>query len=192
MMGPGTAMANDLLEGVIDRFRSLPASRTAYLVGHYLAELGGLSLSIVILLSTGLLVGWRVHSSPAEFALAIVLLLLYASAMVWVGTGIGLSVRSPDAVMGVGFTIVFPITFVSNAFVPIETMPKALQVFAAWNPVSAMVAAVRELFGNPTPPLDYASWPLEHPVPASFIYCALILAIAVPFALRRYRTKTTD
>ncbi len=192
MMGPGTAIANDLLEGVVDRFRSLPARRAAYLIGHYLAELAGLTLSIAILLGTGLIVGWRVHSSPAEFALAIVLLLVYASAMIWVGTVIGLIVRSPDAVMGVGFTVVFPLTFVSNAFVPIETMPAVLETFAAWNPISAMVAAVRELFGNPTTPLTNPSWPLEHPVVASFIYCAIILAVAVPFALRRYRSRTSD
>ena len=192
MMGPATSIATDLLEGVIDRFRSLPAPRVAYLLGHYLSELGGLALSIVILMATGLVVGWRVHSSPASFLLAVVLLLLFASAMVWVGTAIGVSVRSPDAVMGVGFLIVFPLTFVSNAFVPIATMPAVLETFAAWNPVSAIVAAVRELFGNPTTPLTHSSWPLEHPVVAAFGYCTLILAVAVPFVVRRYRARTTD
>jgi ABC-2 type transport system permease protein len=192
MMGPATSIANDLQEGVIDRFRSLPASRQAYLGGHYLAELGGLSLSIVILLTTGLLVGWRVHSSPAMFLTGIALLLLFASSMIWVGTSVGLTVRSPDAVMGVGFMVVFPLTFISNAFVPIETMPAPLQTFAAWNPISAIVAAVRELFGNPSPPLTNTSWPLEHPVVAGFGYCLIILAVAIPFALGRYRARTSD
>jgi len=192
LMGPATAIATDLREGVIDRFRSLPASRIAYLVGHYLAELAGLALSIVILLGAGLVVGWRVHSGPVMFLGAIVLLLLFASAMIWVGTGIGLSVRSPDAVMGVGFMVVFPLTFLSNAFVPLETLPGVLQTIAAWNPVSAVVAAVRELFGNPNPPLADPIWPLEHPVIASFGYCLLILAVAVPYALRKYRSRTSD
>jgi ABC-2 type transport system permease protein len=192
MMGPATAIATDLQEGVIDRFRSLPSSRLSYLIGHYMAELGGLALSIVILLGAGLVVGWRVHSGPVMFLTAIVLLLLFASAMVWVGTGIGLSVRSPDAVMGVGFMVVFPLTFLSNAFVPIETLPTVLQTIAAWNPISAVVAAVRELFGNPTAPLSDPSWPLAHPVVSAFGYCILILAIAVPFALRRYRARTSD
>ena len=192
MMGPATAIATDLQEGVIDRFRSLPASRIAYLIGHYMAELAGLSLSIVILLSAGLAVGWRAHSGPISFLAAIFLLVLFASAMIWIGTGIGLSVRSPDAVMGVGFMVVFPLTFVSNAFVPLESMPPVLQTIASWNPISAIVAAVRELFGNPTPPLTDPVWPLEHPVVSSFAYCLIALAIAVPFAVRKYRMRTSD
>ena len=192
MMGPATAIATDLQEGVIDRFRSLPASRVAYLIGHYFAELGGLTLSIVILLGTGLIVGWRVHSGPIEFLAAILLLLLFASAMIWIGTGIGLSVRTPDAVMGVGFMVVFPLTFVSNAFVPLESMPPVLQTIAAWNPISAIVAAVRELFGNPTPPLTISVWPLEHPVFSAFAYCLIALVIAMPFAVRKYRIRTSD
>jgi ABC-2 type transport system permease protein len=192
MMGPATAIATDLQEGVIDRFRSLPASRVAYLIGHYWAELAGLSLSIVILMGAGLVVGWRVHSGPIMFLAAVVLLLLFASAMIWIGTSIGLSVRTPDAVMGVGFMVVFPLTFVSNAFVPLESMPAVLQTIAAWNPISAIVAAVRELFGNPTPPLTTTAWPLEHPVVAAFGYCLLMLAIAVPFAVRKYRLRTSD
>jgi ABC transporter DrrB family efflux protein len=190
--GPATSMANDLTEGIVDRFRSLPARRSAYLSGHFVAELAGLTLSIVILLVAGLIVGWRVQSSPPEFLLAIVLLLTYSAAMVWIGTWIGVIVRSADAVMGIAFTIVFPITFVSNAFVPIQTMPKALQYFAVWNPVSVLVQATRELFGNPTTPTTLHSWPLDHAVPSAFVYCAILLAVAVPMALRRYRARTSD
>lgn len=190
--GPATSMANDLTEGIVDRFRSLPARPSAYLSGHFVAELAGLALSIVILLVTGLIVGWRVHSSVPEFALAIVLLLSYSAAMVWIGTWIGVIVRSADAVMGIAFTIVFPLTFISNAFVPIQTMPKVLQYFAVWNPVSVVVQATRELFGNPTTPTTLHSWPLEHAVPSSFAYCGILLAVAVPMALRRYRARTSD
>src|SRR6185295_11092612 len=149
LAGPATAIATDLTEGVIDRFRSLPATRTAYLSGHYLAELGGLALSVAVLLGAGLLVGWGVHSSPIEVTGAFLLLFLFASAMIWIGTYVGLAVRTPDAVMGIAFTIVFPLTFVSNAFVPMESLPSALQWVAAWNPVSVVVAAIREMFGNP-------------------------------------------
>ena len=78
--------------------------------------------------------------------------------MIWIGTWIGLTVRSPDAVMGVGFVVVFPLTFLSNAFVPINSLPNVLQWIAAWNPVSVMVAAMRELFGNPLV-ADHASTP---------------------------------
>src|SRR5690242_17108446 len=148
MVGPATAIATDLEEGVIDRFRALPAKRSAYLSGHFLAELGGMGLAISILLGSGLIVGWRTHTDVVHIITAIALLVLFAAAMVWVGTLIGLVVRTPDAVMGVGFTVVFPLTFISNAFVPTITMPGALRHFADWNPISALVAGTRELFGN--------------------------------------------
>lgn len=192
LTGPATAIATDLTEGVIDRFRSLPATRAAYLLGHYTAELAGIILSILVLLGAGLVVGWRVHSDGGRVLLALVLLLGFASAMIWIGTWIGLIVRAPDAVMGIGFTVVFPLTFVSNAFVPINTMPTVLQYFAAYNPVSVMVAAMRELFGNPSPPIGVDSWPMEHVVFSAFAYCALLLVIAIPMCLRRYRARTTD
>jgi ABC transporter DrrB family efflux protein len=192
LVGPATSIATDLTEGVIDRFRSLPATRMAYLLGHYLAELAGLALSIVVLLGSGLLVGWRPHTSVPEFLGGIVLLLVFASAMVWVGTWIGLMVRSPDAVMGVAFMLVFPLTFLSSAFVPINTLPNVLQWIATINPMSVLVAATRTLFGNPLAPVTKHMWPIDHPVPAAIGYCAIVLAIAVPGALRRYRARTTD
>jgi ABC-2 type transport system permease protein len=192
LMGPATTIATDLTEGVIDRFRSLPSARSAYLSGHVLSELAGLSLSVAILLGSGLLVGWRTHTPAPHVLAGFGLLLLFAVVMIWLGTLMGLLVRTPDAVMGVGFTVVFPLTFVSNAFVPIESMPTVLQHFAAWNPVSVIVAAVRELFGNPSAPLTVTSWPMEHPVVASVGYCVIGLAIVIPLCLRRYRARTTD
>jgi ABC-2 type transport system permease protein len=192
LVGPATAIATDLTEGVIDRFRSLPATRMAYLLGHYLAELAGMVLSIVVLLGSGLIVGWRPHTSIFEFLGAILLLLVFASAMIWVGTWIGLMVRSPDAVMGVAFMLVFPLTFLSSAFVPINSLPNVLQWIATVNPVSVLVAAVRTLFGNPIAPITKHVWPIDHPVPAACLYCFIVLAFAVPGALRRYRARTSD
>ncbi|MGZ4708515.1 MAG: ABC transporter permease [Acidimicrobiales bacterium] len=192
LTGPATAISTDLTEGVIDRFRSLPASRAAYLLGHYVAELAGMVLSIVVLLTAGLIVGWRTHTDVGHVTGALALLLLFASAMIWIGTWIGLKVRSPDAVMGVGFVVVFPLTFLSSTFVPIDTLPTALQYVAAWNPISVMVGAVRELFGNPVAPITQHTWPLEHLVPAAFLYCIVILALTVPASLRRYRARTSD
>ena len=192
LTGPATAIASDLSEGVIDRFRSLPAKRSAYLAGHYVAEMGGLALSIVVLLTAGFLVGWRPHADLTHVTGSLLLLVLFASAMIWIGTWVGLTVRAADAVMGIGFVIVFPLTFLSNAFVPINSLPSVLQQIAAWNPVSVVVQAVREMFGNPTAPLTVRSWPLEHAQIAAFLYCALILAIAVPASLRRYRARTSD
>jgi len=192
MTGPATAIATDLTEGVIDRFRSLPSARSAYLSGHVLAELAGMGVSIGILLVSGLVVGWRTHTDPLHVAAALGLLVLFALAMVIGGTLLGLMVRSPDAVMGIAFTVIFPLTFISNAFVPIESMPTFLQDVAAWNPVSVITAAVRELFGNPTAPVTVHSWPIEHPVVTGFAYCFLALAITIPLCLRRYKARTTD
>src|SRR5262249_7444682 len=112
--------------------------------------------------------------------------------MIWLGTLLGLMVRAPDAVMGIAFTIIFPLTFVSNAFVPVDTLPTVLQRFAEWNPISVMVEAVRELFGNS----DGAGWTqscaLENSLVIAFLYGALLLAIMVPLSLRRLRARTTD
>ena len=190
LIGPATAMATDIGEGVVDRFRTLPTPRGAYLSGQFLAELLGMAVSIVVVLGTGLIVGWRPHEL-APSLLAMVLILLFASVMVWIGIFLGLKVRTPDAVMGVGFVVVFPLTFLSNAFVPVDSLPTALQTIAEWNPVSVLVAAVRELFGNPTQ-VDDPSWPLQHAVPLAFLCCAALLAVVVPLALRAYRIRTRD
>ena len=128
MMGPAMSIATDLQEGVIDRFRSLPSRRSAYLLGHYFAEMLGSILTIVILLGTGLIIGWRTHAPFLHVIEALALLLVFASAIIWIGLWLGILVRSPDAVMGIGFVIIFPLTFISNAFVPIESMPNVSAV----------------------------------------------------------------
>jgi ABC-2 type transport system permease protein len=192
MMGPAMSIATDLQEGVIDRFRSLPARRSAYLLGHYLAEMLGSILTIVILLGTGLIVGWRTHAPFLHVLEALVLLMLFATAIIWLGLWLGILVRSPDAVMGIGFVIIFPLTFISNAFVPIESMPNVLQWVASINPVSVLVAAIRTLFGNPVSPVTKHVWPIDNPVPAAWLYTILLVAIGVIIAQRRYKARTTD
>ena len=149
MMGPAMSIATDLQEGVIDRFRSLPSRRSAYLLGHYLAEMAGAVLMIFILLATGFVVGWRTHAGVFSVLEALLLLLAFASAMIWLGLWLGILVRSPDAVMGIGFIMVFPVTFLSNAFVPLESLPSVLQWVASANPVSVLVARKRQAGANP-------------------------------------------
>jgi ABC-2 type transport system permease protein len=192
LTGPATAISTDLTEGVIDRFRSLPANKTSYLSGHFLAELAGMAVAVVVLLTAGVIIGWGIHNDAVHVTGAFLLVFVFSSAMIWIGTYIGLAVRTPDAVMGVAFIVVFPLTFLSNAFVPISSMPEVLQWVAAWNPVSVVVAAIREMFGNPTAAVTKHTWPLDHPVPAAFLYCGLILLIAVPASIRRYRARTSD
>ncbi len=192
IVGPAQSISTDLTEGVIDRFVSLPTSRSAYLLGHVLAEMGGMALAITILSLSGLVVGWRTHTGVPDVVAGYVLLLLFAGAIVWIGTLIGLMVRSADAVTGVVFIVVFPLTFLSNAFVPIETLPKVLKYAAAYNPVSTLVVAVRELFGNPTAPVSLHVWPLEHAALASVLWCLLLIGVTVPLTVARFRQRTIN
>jgi ABC-2 type transport system permease protein len=192
MMGPAMSVATDLQEGVIDRFRSLPSRPSAYLLGHYLAEMLGSILTVVILLGTGLIVGWRTHAPFLHVLEALALLLVFATAIIWLGLWLGIVVRSPDAVMGVGFVIIFPVTFISNAFVPIESMPDILQWVASVNPVSVLIAAVRTLFGNPVSPVTKHTWPIDNPVPAAWIYSIALVILGWVIAQRRYKARTTD
>jgi ABC-2 type transport system permease protein len=178
LMGPGTSIATDMTEGIIDRFRSLPMSRAAF-------------LAIAVLTASGLIVGWRIHTDVLHALAGVSLLVCFALAMVWTGTLIGLLVRSADAVMGVAFVVVFPLTFVANTFVPAGGLPDGLRQIGEWNPISALAAAVRELFGNPTAVPHGAAWPLQHPVLAAFAWCAVLIAVTVPLTLRRYRARTT-
>ena len=191
IMGPATAIATDLGEGVVDRFRTLPMSRAAYLCGHVLAELAASTLGVTILLLAGLIVGWRIHSDLPHALAGIGVVLLFAFAMVWTGTLLGLVVRSPDSAQGVVFLVVFPMTFLASTFVPLDGLTPVLRAIASWNPISSLAAAVRELFGNPTGmPVDPA-WPLRHAVAMACGWAVLLLVISVPLAIRRFRTRTT-
>jgi ABC-2 type transport system permease protein len=191
MMGPGVSIASDLGEGIVDRVRSLPTSRSAYLIGHFLAELAAALVAIVLLTATGFVVGWSIDSNVAEAIGGFALLILFAAAMIWVGTLVGVMARTPDAVQGFAFMTVFPLTFLSNAFVPAAALPDGLQQIAEWNPVSAVVAAVRTLFGNPTALPADAPWPLQHPVLAAVLWSAAFLAIAAPLSVAQFRRRTT-
>jgi ABC transporter DrrB family efflux protein len=182
------AMADDLSRGVFDRFRSLPMARSAVLAGRTFADLAFAGVTTAAMALTGLLVGWRTDSSALQVLAGFALLALFGYAFLWIGAVIGLSVRSVEVAQTAGLIWLFPLTFVSNVFVPLESMPDWLQPIAAWNPISAVSAAVRELFGNmpsglPAP--DY--WPLQNPVLASVLWCLLILAVFVPLGVARYR-----
>jgi ABC-2 type transport system permease protein len=192
MMGPGVSIASDMQEGIVDRFRSLPMSRSAFVLGHVIAEMAAIVLAITILTLTGLVVGWGIHSDVPHAIGGFALLGLLAFAMIWLGMAIGLTVRTPDAVQGVAFMVVFPITFVSSVFVPASGLPDGLRQFAEWNPISALATAVRDLFGNPVAPTADPPLPLQHPVAASVIWCLVLVAIAAPWAINRYLKRTMD
>jgi len=188
----GSAMAQDLKDGIIDRFRTLPMSPSAVLVGRTNGDLLINSISMVVMMTTGLIVGWRIKSGPLEAIAAIALLLLFAYALSWVMAFIGMSVRSPEVINNVSFLVLFPLTFISNAFVPAETLPGPLRAFAEFNPVSALVQAARELFGNtPAGSAQSDMWSQQHPVLTVLIGIVVMLAIFVPLAVRKFASIST-
>ncbi|WP_442814462.1 ABC transporter permease [Streptomyces sp. NBC_01808] len=186
--GAGAGIAEDMHKGLIDRFRSLPMARGAVLTGRTLADLVQTALTLVVLALVAALVGWRFHEGLPKALAAFALLLLLGYAFTWVGALIGLSVRTPEAATSGGLVWLFPVTFVSNAFVDSTRMTPWLRHIADWNPFSATVQACRELFGNPGVSQSDA-WPMQHPVLASLIYSVAIIAIFRTLAVRKYRNS---
>jgi ABC transporter DrrB family efflux protein len=183
----GAGLAEDLQKGLIDRFRSLPMARSAVLVGRTLSDLVTNAVSIVVMSVTGLVVGWRVHSSVLEAAAGFALLLLFAYAMSWLMATVGLLVRTPEVVQQASFIVIFPLTFIANTFVPTNNFPTVLKVIADWNPVSAVVQAARQLFGNTAPGLQTSdAWAMQHPVAYTLVWVVVLLVVFVPVSVRTY------
>ena len=184
----GFSLAEDMQKGIIDRFRSLPMSRSAVLVGRTTSDVLNNVLVIVIMALTGLLVGWRIRTSFGEALAGFLLLLLFAYAMSWIMAVVGLIVPSPEVVNNASFMVIFPLTFIANTFVPTNNFASGLKAVANWNPVSAVTQAARQLFGNTgTAPLPHSPWSLHHPILYTLIWVAGILAIFVPLAVRQYK-----
>ncbi len=184
----GAGLAEDMQKGIIDRFRSLPMSRSAVVVGRTASDVIYTVLSLLIMGGTGLIVGWRIRSGVVDALIGFVLLLLFAYAFSWVMAYVGLLVPSVEVINNASFIVIFPLTFIANTFVPSENLPGPLRTFAEWNPVSAVTQATRELFGNippGTPPPDV--WPLANPVWYTLIWIVVIIAVFAPLAVARYR-----
>jgi ABC-2 type transport system permease protein len=182
-------MTDDVNKGIMDRFRSLPMARSAVLFGRAVFDLVYNTGILVVLMVTGVAVGWRVHTGVADFLAGVGLLLLFIFAMSWVGIWLGLKMRTVESAQQVGFTVLFPLTFLSNVFVPPDTLPSWLQPIAEWNPVSVLTSATRELWGNPNP---YATdgFPAEHPVLLTVIWVVVIVAIFAPLGIHRFRSMS--
>ncbi|WP_250402516.1 ABC transporter permease [Streptomyces cellostaticus] len=189
--GAGAGIADDMHKGLIDRFRSLPMARGAVLTGRTLADLVQTALTLLVLAVVALLVGWRTHENFGKVLAGFGLLLLLGYAFSWIGALIGLSVRTPEAATSGGLIWLFPLTFISNAFVDANKMPPFLRHIAEWNPFSATVQACRELFGNLPPGYRTPdAWPMQHPVWSSLIWSVLITVAFRTLAVRKYRSAT--
>lgn len=187
--GAGAGIADDMHKGLIDRFRSLPMARGAVLTGRTVADLVQTALTLVVLALVALLIGWRTHENFGKILAGFALLLLLGYAFSWIGALIGLSVRTPEAATSGGLIWLFPLTFISNAFVDSNNLPTFFRHIAEWNPFSTTVQACRELFGNLPPGFKTPdAWPMQHPVLASVLWSVLILVVFRTLAVRKYRS----
>ncbi len=191
-MGTAVGLSADMSTGVIDRFRTLPIWRAAILVGRTVSDLLAAMLCVTIVALTGLVIGWRADASPASVLAGFGVALGFSFALSWGCACLGLVSKGPESAQGVGLIVLFPLAFVSNAMVPTTGMPHWLQLIADWNPVSAVTAACRELFGNPNPSGSIDVWPMQHPIVAALGWSALILAVCAPLAVYLFRRRTTE
>jgi ABC transporter DrrB family efflux protein len=191
-MGTGVGISADMTTGVIDRFRTLPIWRAAVLIGRSFSDLLAATLCVTIVAVTGLAIGWRPGAPLMSVVGGFAVALFFSYALCWGCACIGLMSKGPESAQGVGLIILFPIAFVSNAMVPTQGMPGWLQVIADWNPVSAVTAACRDLFGNPNPSGSIHAWPMQHPVWAALGWSLVLLVICAPLAAHLFRRRTTE
>ena len=184
-------LAEDMKKGLIDRFRSLPISRGAVVIGRTFGDALLNILVLTVMAAAGYAVGWRPTSGALSIFLAFLFLFMFGYALSWIGIYVGLAVKEARTVQSVGFLVTFPLTFLSNAFAPTTGMPKALQYFAEWNPVSTMVAACRQLFGLKNEFGATAnSWPSQHPLETSLLYMVLLMVVFIPLSIRKYKNTS--
>jgi ABC transporter DrrB family efflux protein len=183
VIGAAVATATDFNTGVVDRFRSLPISRLAVLSAQVIGQMLEQILGLVIVGALGLALGWRPDLSIGGGFTFVGLILLGLFAFTWVGVLLGMYVRSADAVQGIGFAVMLPLSFLAGTFVPIAGMALVPRAIAEWDPIAAVVASMRQVSQGTG---STGSWQLEHPVPAMIIWCVGIIAICVPLALRRF------
>ncbi|MGH9014096.1 MAG: ABC transporter permease [Acidimicrobiia bacterium] len=177
-MNTAIGLASDLNTGLIERFRSLPMARSAVLAGRTLADAVRNVLVVSLMAAVGYAVGFRVHTNAGLFLASLALLVLFGYVLSWVFAIVGLVVGEPETAQAAAFPVMAPLVFASSAFVPVESMPGWLQPFAENQPLSVVVEASRALvLGGPT----------AGPVLEAIAWCAAILAIAAPIAVRRYR-----
>jgi ABC-2 type transport system permease protein len=189
-VGTAIGLSQDLSTGVIDRLRTLPMSQTAILVGRSISDLLAAMLAALFVGLTALAIGWRADTGALAVLGGFGIAVLFSYALTWMNACLGMSVKSPEAAQGVVFVIMFPLAFLSNVFSPTQGMPTWVAAIANWNPVSAVAAACRTLFGHPNPSATVEAWPMQHPVVASLAWSAAILLICVPLAGWLYRRRT--
>lgn len=191
-MGTGVGLATDLATGMVERFRTLPMWRASVLVGRTISDLLSAAVCSLIVALTGLVVGWRPGHSLLSVVGGFGVALLFSYALTWPTACLGLLAKEPESAMSIGFVVIFPLAFVSNALVPTLHMPSWLRLIADWNPVSAVTSSVRDMFGNPNPVAPHAGWAVQHPMAAALVWSVALVAICAPLAAQLFRKRTTD
>ncbi|HEY0448114.1 ABC transporter permease [Actinophytocola sp.] len=179
-LNTGVGLNTDLTKGVFDRLRALPIARWAPLAGRIVADMVKQAWAMALLLGLGAIMGFRVGTDIASVLGAFGLLLVFAMAFSWISVLVGMLVNAPEKVMIFGFAVMFPLTFVSNAFVPTDTMPGWLQGWVDANPVTAVADAVRGLL---------VGGPVAGPVTTTLLWTAGIVAVFAPLAVRAFKRR---
>lgn len=182
-------ITDDINKGIMDRFRSLPMARSAVLSGRAIADAVYQTFILLVLMVSGLVVGWTVRTGPLELFAGIGLLILFTFAMSWIGIWLGTLVPTVEVAQQLGFLVILPLTFLSNVFVPTQTLARPLDTIAEWNPISALTAALRDLWGNPNPYAE-SGFPADHPVLLTLVWIAVFIAIFAPLGVKRYRSMS--
>lgn len=181
----GIGMADDMAKGIVDRFRSMPISPVAMFVGRALSDLVRATLMLILMIAVGMATGYRFHSSAAHVIAGLALILLFSFAFSWIGIYIGLVVKTVEAAQSGGFIWLFPLTFASAAFVPVQSMPGWLQAFAKYNPITLMVNALRGWFDDGVRETLHIHATVNGL--QSLAWIAGVLAVFVPLCVSRYR-----
>ena len=187
-----SGLCNDLNKGIIDRFRTLPIRRASILIARSASSIIHSSIGVVVMSVTGLIVGWRIRGGLLDAILGYVILLGFGFVMIWIGIVVGSRLKTIEAVNGAMFVTIFPITFVANTFAPPESMPVWLRVVAEWNPLSSVVQAMRQLWGNSPPVGPDAALPLQYPAIASLLWIVVLTLVIAPIALKAFDARTRD
>lgn len=175
-------LAVDMKEGIVDRFRSLPMASSALVIGHVTADLVRNIISGIIITGIGFAVGFRPNASLREWLLVIGLAMLFTLAISWLSAILGLLVKSLEAAQWTGFIVIFPLTFISSAFVPIETLPAALQAFVRNQPLTHVIDTMRSLLVGT--PLDNSGW-------LAVVWCVCIIAVSIPITTWMFRRRSS-
>ncbi|GAA2801134.1 ABC transporter permease [Kitasatospora sp. CM 4170] len=182
----GVGVAEDLKNGLVDRFRSMPMAQVSVLLGRTFADVLLNATSCIAMASVGLLIGWRTHTNVFKLLEGFLLIFLLGFVMTWLGSLIGLIVREPQGVNAVAMFVTMPSSFLSATFYPLDNLPGWLQTIAQWNPMTTMATALRELWGNPTANGTDLAFPLRYPVASSLIMLSLLLVVLIPLTTRAY------